>query len=92
MLSRENEEAQRHFEVRQLEADVALPANANVNRAHRAVIELNPDALDIARERDGERRRGFVRGPLHGIPFLVKDVSGILTNSAPCRETRSALF
>ncbi|KAI0441784.1 amidase [Xylaria telfairii] len=39
----------------------------------RAVIEPNPDALDIARERDSERERGAVRGPLHGIPFLVKD-------------------
>src|SRR5262245_9894636 len=39
----------------------------------RAVIELNPDALDIARRSDQERRRGRVRGPLHGLPALVKD-------------------
>jgi len=39
----------------------------------RSVIELNPDALDIARRRDAERRRGSVRGPLHGLPLLVKD-------------------
>lgn len=38
-----------------------------------AIIELNPDALAIARERDAERRAGKVRGPLHGIPVLVKD-------------------
>lgn len=38
-----------------------------------SVLELNPDALAIARERDAERRAGKVRGPLHGIPFLVKD-------------------
>jgi len=38
-----------------------------------AVLEINPDALAIARERDAERRAGKVRGPLHGIPFLVKD-------------------
>ena len=38
-----------------------------------AVIELNPDALAIAQERDEERRTGRVRGPLHGIPVLVKD-------------------
>ncbi|MBX3738477.1 MAG: amidase [Candidatus Didemnitutus sp.] len=38
-----------------------------------AVLELNPDALAIARERDAERRAGKVRGPLHGVPFLVKD-------------------
>ncbi len=38
-----------------------------------AVIETNPDALRIAAQRDKERRRGYVRGPLHGIPILVKD-------------------
>ncbi|KAM0810623.1 putative Amidase domain-containing protein [Seiridium cardinale] len=38
-----------------------------------AVIEVNPDALDIAKERDTERATGRIRGPLHGIPFLVKD-------------------
>jgi amidase len=38
-----------------------------------AVIELNPDAINIARERDRERQAGKVRGPLHGIPVLIKD-------------------
>jgi amidase len=38
-----------------------------------AIIEINPDALEIARELDRERRRGSVRGPLHGIPVLLKD-------------------
>ena len=38
-----------------------------------SVIEVNPDALDIARRRDAERRRGAARGPLHGLPLLVKD-------------------
>lgn len=38
-----------------------------------AVIELNPDALAIAAERDAERRQGYIRGPLHGIPVLLKD-------------------
>jgi amidase len=38
-----------------------------------AVIELNPDALDIARALDRERKAGKLRGPLHGIPVLVKD-------------------
>src|SRR5947207_6861826 len=38
-----------------------------------AVIELNPDALAIAEERDRERKAGPVRGPLHGIPVLIKD-------------------
>lgn len=39
----------------------------------RAVLETNPDALDIAAERDRERAEGRVRGPLHGIPILLKD-------------------
>jgi amidase len=38
-----------------------------------SVIELNPDALAIADELDAERRAGHVRGPLHGIPILIKD-------------------
>ncbi len=43
-----------------------------------AVIETNPEALDIAARRDVERRAGRVRGPLHGVPILVKD--NIATN------------
>src|SRR5947209_1921425 len=39
----------------------------------RAVLETNPDALATADALDGERRRGKVRGPLHGIPVIVKD-------------------
>src|SRR3712207_196347 len=38
-----------------------------------SVIEINPDALAIADARDQERRAGRVRGPLHGIPVLLKD-------------------
>jgi amidase len=43
---------------------------------YRAVLEINPDALDIAEASDLERQQGIVRGPLHGIPFLVKDNIG----------------
>ena len=39
----------------------------------RAVLETNPEALDIAAPLDAERRAGKLRGPLHGIPVLVKD-------------------
>ena len=39
----------------------------------KAVIETNPEALDIAARLDEERRAGRVRGPLHGVPVLVKD-------------------
>jgi len=38
-----------------------------------AVIEVNPDALKLAEAMDKERAAGKVRGPLHGIPILVKD-------------------
>ena len=38
-----------------------------------SVIELNPDALDIARELDQERADSGARGPLHGVPILLKD-------------------
>jgi amidase len=38
-----------------------------------SVIEVNPDALEIAAALDAERRRKGPRGPLHGIPILVKD-------------------
>ena len=38
-----------------------------------SVIELNPDALDIADTLDTERKAGKVRGALHGIPILIKD-------------------
>jgi amidase len=41
-----------------------------------AVIELNPDALAIARKADMLRRQGKVLGPLHGIPVLLKDNIG----------------
>jgi amidase len=42
----------------------------------RSVIETNPEALDSADQLDGERRSGNVRGPLHGIPILLKDNVG----------------
>jgi amidase len=38
-----------------------------------SIIEVNPDAKRIARDLDRERRAGRVRGPLHGIPILLKD-------------------
>ncbi len=45
-----------------------------------SVLETNPDALTIAGRRDAERRAGRIRGPLHGIPVLLKD--NIATNDA----------
>ena len=39
----------------------------------RAVLEVNPAALDIAADLDAERRSQGPRGPLHGVPVLIKD-------------------
>lgn len=39
----------------------------------RSVIEINPEALEIAARLDDERRAGNHRGPLHGVPILIKD-------------------
>lgn len=53
--------------------------HAYIERIHRynplinAVLEINPDALEIARELDQERKTSGSRGPLHGIPILIKD-------------------
>ena len=38
-----------------------------------SIIEVNPDALEIARRLDAERRVGQTRGALHGIPIVIKD-------------------
>lgn len=43
-----------------------------VNKDFRAVTEINPDALQIAAALDKERAEGKVRGPMHGIPILLK--------------------
>ncbi|TMF01157.1 MAG: amidase, partial [Chloroflexi bacterium] len=39
----------------------------------RSIIETNPDALAIADALDQERASGHVRGPLHGVPIVIKD-------------------
>jgi amidase len=52
-----------------------------------AVIELNPDALAIATSLDRERAAGKVRGPLHGIPVLLKD--NIATGDKMCTSAGS---
>ncbi|KAI1139215.1 glutamyl-tRNA amidotransferase subunit A [Hypoxylon sp. FL0543] len=51
---------------------------AEVNGTLYPVTEVNPDALALATERDDERSSGSIRGPLHGIPILIKN--NIATN------------
>lgn len=46
---------------------------ALMDKQTNSMIELNPDALAIASELDGERKAGKLRGPLHGIPIVLKD-------------------
>jgi amidase len=60
-------------------AEQYLARIEEVNRrgpALRAVLEINPDALAIARALDQERDTKGPRGPLHGIPVLIKDNIG----------------
>jgi amidase len=47
-----------------------------------AVIETNPDAEAIAQRLDDERATGLLRGPLHGIPILLKDNIGTADRTA----------
>ena len=51
-----------------------------LNPTLHAVIETNPNAIAIAVGLDNERKKGHVRGPLHGIPLLVKDNIATLDN------------
>ncbi|MGH6924188.1 MAG: amidase family protein, partial [Propylenella sp.] len=46
---------------------------ARFDGAINSIIELNPDALKVARELDEVRTRGAPLGPLHGAPILLKD-------------------
>ncbi|HWV34217.1 MAG TPA: amidase family protein, partial [Thermomicrobiales bacterium] len=50
-----------------------IAANDREGPTLRAVIETNPDALTIADKLDAELAAGESRGPLHGIPVLLKD-------------------
>ncbi|PGH13756.1 hypothetical protein AJ79_03455 [Helicocarpus griseus UAMH5409] len=50
---------------------------ADVNSTLQVVTELNPDAVEIARNLDIERRDGRIRGPLHGLPILIKGNIGV---------------
>ena len=46
----------------------------SINGPHlNAILTINPDALNIANQLDDEFQKGIIRGPLHGIPVLLKD-------------------
>src|SRR5574342_318301 len=60
------------FTARRL-AEAYLARIAAVDPKLRSVLEVNPDALAIADALDAERREKGPRGPLHGIPVLLKD-------------------
>ncbi|RYP86129.1 hypothetical protein DL769_000807 [Monosporascus sp. CRB-8-3] len=64
--------AERHFTSAEY-TQYCLERIRVVNPYVEAVIETNPAALAIAAERDLEQRCGQIRGPLHGVPVLVKD-------------------
>jgi amidase len=55
-----------------LERIAAIDAPSST-AALRSILEANPDALAIADQMDRERASGRVRGPLHGIPIVIKD-------------------
>jgi len=57
----------------------------------RAVLETNPDALDIADQLDAERKQGKVRGPMHGIPVIVKDNIGTHDKMLTCAGSLALL-
>ncbi len=66
----------------------AVDAGTSGARGLRSVLEIAPDALDAAALRDAERSAGRVRGPLHGIPVLVKDN---IDTVAPLHTTAGSL-
>ncbi len=63
-----SEQLTRAYIQRIQQFDQATKNSVGVN----ALIELNPDALAVARQADALRRKGKVLGPLHGIPVLLK--------------------
>lgn len=71
-------ELARRIRAREVRAEAVVEAFleriAAVNPAINAVVQLAPDALDRARQADHDLARGFIHGPLHGVPFTVKDV------------------
>ena len=55
-----------------VERIAAIDLDATPTRLN-AISAQAPDARTVAAQRDDERQRGVIRGPLHGIPVLIKD-------------------
>ena len=54
-------------------AELYLERIDSLDKQVNSIIETNPDALTLASSLDAERAAGRMRGPLHGIPVVVKD-------------------
>lgn len=71
-------ELARRIREREVRAEVVvetfLERIAQINPTLNAVVQLAPDALDRARQADRDLAQGRLYGPLHGVPFTVKDV------------------
>jgi amidase len=65
-------DSMRRYSARQL-TEAYLARIASFDKTVNSIIELNPDALAIADRLDRERAAGRTRGPLHGIPIVIKD-------------------
>ena len=64
--------------------DACLARIERVNPAINAVVHLTSDARDRARRADKDLAQGTVRGPLHGVPFTLKDsldTAGVITTA-----------
>jgi amidase len=63
------------FSVEQIVSDylARIEAIDKQGSAINSIIFINPKAMDLAKELDKERKEGKIRGPLHGIPVILKD-------------------
>jgi amidase len=78
-------EAVRTRQISSLEVvDACLARIEKVNPAINAVVRLTDDARERARQADTELAAGIIRGPLHGVPFTIKDsldTAGVVTTA-----------
>lgn len=82
------QEALAKGELSSEELTLCFLARIRLHDGHlRSFLELNPQALDEARESDRLRAAGEMKGPLHGIPVSIKDT---LATSAPMHTTAGA--